>query len=359
MGVKQEKIYEENEILFEIYRMRGLTVSQLCEVIFHSRHYAYKYLQRMKDEGLLIDRMDMNGKLRLAKVYSCTDKAIEQLEKNGYIEKGVKAKDNTPPNNKMKYTILTNEVYAALMPYGINMLDSREWKRKNDMDRNALVRGGLQMLDGREIGLYLFFSPENIGGANLSDSMLKRFKHELKKFPQTNRFTVICYDSKIYEKIVKAVDSDSGMSAFKELLIIPFGKNDFGYNLLRLSRSEIERKADLETILNARLNSNHPSLQGHYQNFASYVAEYKDEERYVVDFLSMNRPVLHHLLTHYHSNAYEKDGRKVDLVCWKANEMELLQKYKSYPHIRIVPVSLKEITETYLPKLNPQKLAQK
>lgn len=356
MGVKQEKIYDENRLLYEIYRMRGLTVAQLSEVVFHSKAYAYKYLQRMKDAGLLQDRMDMNGKLRLGKVYSCTDKAIERLENEGFIEKGVKAKDNTPHKNKMKYTLLTNDVYAALTPYGITFYDSREWKRKNLMDRNTLVRGGLEMADGRELALYLFFSPDQISGAGLSDSMLARFKHEIKKFPQTNRIAVLCYDSNIYEKVVKAVDKDMKMLVFDELLIFPMGKNELGYNLLRLSRSHIERKSDLELLLNARLNENHPALEGNKQNFAQYVAEYGDRESYVVDFLSMNRPVLHHLSTHYYQDSYKKDGRQVDLVCWKPNERELTNRFKQYPHVNIVSVSSKEVTDTYMPKLIKEKL---
>lgn len=354
MGVKVEKIYDEKQIMYEIYRMRGLTIQQLCEVVFHSKGYAYKFLQKMKEFGWLQDRMDMNGKIRQAKVYFCTDQAIEMLEREGIIGKGVKAKDNTPPRNKMKYTVLTNEVYAALMPYGVHIFDSREWKVKNKMDRNTLVRGGLQMLDGREMGLYLFFSPEQISGAGLSNSMLARFKHEIKKFPQTNRIVVVCYDSKIYEKVVKVVDKE--LNTFDELLVIPMGKNGLGFNLLRISRSQIERKADLETILNASLNENHPSLDGNKQNFAQYVADYDDRESYVVDFLSMNRPVLHHLATHYYRDAFEKDGRKVDLVCWKPNEKELAKKFQQYPHINIVSISSQDVSERYLTRLTQTKL---
>lgn len=357
MGKKVEKIYDEKQIIYEIYRMRGLTIQQLCEVVFHSKGYAYKFLQRMKEFGWLQDRMDMKGKIRQAKVYFCTDQAIEMLEREGFINKSVKAKDNTPPRNKMKYTVLTNEVYAALMPFGIYVYDSREWKIKNKMDRNTLVRGGLQMFDGREMGLYLFFSSEQISGAGLSDSMLTRFKHEVKKFPQTNRIAVLCYDLKIYEKMVKVVDKE--LSTFNELLVIPMGKNGLGFNLLRISRSQIERKAELETILNARLNESHPSLEGNKQNFAQYVADYGNHESYVVDFLSMNRPGLHHLATHYYRDAFEKDGRHVDLVCWKPNEKELIKKFQQYPHVNIISISSQEISDKYLPRLTTTKIKMK
>lgn len=355
-GVKQEKKYDELMILQEIYRMRGLTVAQLCEVFFDSKHYAYKYLKRMKENGLLMDRMDIRKRIRKGKVYSCTDKAIEMLINEGLIEKKLLAKDNAPVKAKMRYTIQTNELYAALMPFGIKVMDSREWKTKYEMDRNTLVRAGLEMLDGREIGVYLFFSPQQMSGAGLSDSMLERFKREIKKFPQSNRIAVICYDQDIYQRIVAAVDEDKGMMIREELMVIPFGQDNFGLNILKISRSEMERKHDLETILNARLSDNDLALSTNKQNFASYVANHGDRETYVVDFLSMNRPVLHHLETHYYEAAYHQDGREVEIVCWMPNFKELEKRFARYSHVKIVPVSLQEMFENWLPKYQKEKI---
>lgn len=356
MGKKVEKIYDNLTLFHEIYRMRGLTVNQLSEVMFNTKAYAYKYLQRLKEDGWLHEKTAKMGKYKRTKVYFCSDKAIETLEKENLIEKVLKAKDNTPPTNKLWYYILTNEVYAELTPIGIQVYDSREWKRKNGMDNNSLVRAGMQMVDGKEYGLYLFFSPDLISGAGLSDSMLKKFKSEIKKFPQTSRFAVLCYDSSIYEKVVKAVDGDPKTLAHEELQIIPMGMNGFGYNLLKISRSQLERKNDLENILNARLNENHPALEGNKQNFTRYVAEYEEHETYVVDFLSMNRPVLHHLSTHYYHEIYKKDGRQVDLVCWKPNEKELANRFKQYPHVNIVPIPIQDLTASMIPKLTKVKL---
>jgi DNA-binding PadR family transcriptional regulator len=354
-GVKQEKKYDELKILHEIYRMRGLTITQLCEVFFDSRHYAYKYLSTMKKNELLTDRMDIRQSIRKAKIYTCTDKAIELLEKNGLIDKRRLAKDNAPLT-KLRYTVQTNELYSVLTPYGIKVMDSREWKAKWNMDRNTLVRAGITMVDDREIGVYMFFSSEQLSGAGLSDSMLERFKREYKKFSQSNRIAVICYDQNIYKRIIKAVDSDKEMMKRKELMIIPYGKNNFGLNLLLLHRSEVERKYDLETILNARLNKEHPSLDNKNQDFASYIGDHGDKETYVVDFLSMNRPVLHHLETHYHQDAYSKDGKQVEIVCWMPNADELARRFKQYPHVKIVPVAIQEMTEKWLPRYKKEKI---
>ncbi|MFS0783507.1 MarR family transcriptional regulator [Bacillus sp. 1P06AnD] len=356
MGVKQERIYDQNDVLYEIYRMRGLTIGQLCEVIFHSKHYAYKFLKRLKDKEYLTDWMDMNGKKRAAKIYMCTDKAIYALRKAGYIDNGIEARYNAPLREKMKYTVLTNEVYAAMMPYGIHMLDSREWKRIYEMDRNALVRGGLRMADGRELALYLFFSENQLSGAKLTAALLKKFQHEILKFAQSNRIAVICYDEKIYKTVVDEITKHPNLMVFKELLIIPFGKDDFGYHLLHLTRSNVERRSDLEEILNARLYDNHPSLAGNKQNFAGYVADYGSHETYIVDFLSMNYPVLHHLMTHYHHENFVKNGREVQIVCWKASEKELERKFARYPHVKVISVSLREIKDKYMPRLGKRKL---
>lgn len=351
-----KKLYDQSKILYEIYRMRALTIAQLSKVVFKSRIYAYRYLQKMEDYGLLSYMYDTDGRKRLAKVYVCTDKAIEILEKEGFIEKGVKAKDNMPQKAKLKFTIFTNEVYAALMPYGIYMYDSREWKRKHNMDRNSMVRGGLKMTDGREMGLYLFFSKDQFEGASFSPKMLERFKGEVKKFPQTNRIAVICYDQEIYKEIVNALDKDETALVNEELLVIPIGKDEFGYNLLRMSRNEEERKTYLETVLNTRLNKKHEALKGNKQLFAQYVADDENQETYVVDFLSMNRPVIQNLIIHYFDKAYEMDGRPVNLVCWKASEKELASRFTRYPHIRITSVQTKSLKEIYIPSMSQKKL---
>lgn len=356
MGKKVEKIYDDLTLFYEIYRMRGLTVHQLNEVMFNTKAYAYKYLQRLRENGWLHEKTVKMGKYKRTKVYFCSDKAIEKLEEENLLEKVVKAKDNTPPTNKLWYYILTNEVYAELTPIGIQFYDSREWKRKNRMDNNSLVRAGMQMVDGKEYGLYLFFSPDIISGAGLSDSMLKKFKSEIKKFPQTSRFVVLCYDSAIYNKVVKAVDEDPKTLSHEELQVIPLGRNNFGFDLLKINRSQIERKKDLENILNVHLNENHPNLEGNKQNFSRYVAEYEDRETYVVDFLNMNRPVLHHLSTHYYYEIYKRDGRKVDLVCWEPNKKELINRFKQYPHVNIVSIPINELTETFTPKITKEKL---
>jgi len=358
MRVPHNKLYDESKILYEIYRMRGLTVNQMVEVMFQSKWYAYRYLRNLEEQGLLSYIYDTEGRKRVAKVYVCTDVAIERLEKEGYIEKGVKAKDNTPHKAKLKYTILTNEVYAALTPYGIHMYDSREWKRRYGMDRNSMVRGGLRMADGREIGLYLFFSKKQYKDADFSRKMVERFKREIEKFPQSNRIAVICYDEATYDELIEEFEKDDKPLSKEELLIIPIGKDNFGYNLLRMNRSEIERKAVLEQILNARLLKEHAALKGNRQLFAQYIADYSDREMYVVDFLSLNRPIIRNLITHYFDRAFEIDGRQVNLVCWNVNkEMDRLYgKLIRYPHVNIVPIPTKTLAETYISKIEKTKL---
>lgn len=356
MKGEHNKIYEESKILYEIYRMRGLTIAQLVEVVFKSKVYAYRYLKKLEEKGWLNYAYDTDGKKRLAKVYFCTDKAIERLEEEGFIEQGVKAKDNKPPKMKLKYTVHTNEVYAALTPCGIHMYDSREWKNRNRMDRNNLVRGGLRMVDGREYALYLFFSNEQIEGAGLSEATLKRFMNEIKTFPQTNKFIILCYNREIYSILLKAVEEDKQILGMGELLIIPVGKEDFGINLIKIMRNEEEQQEWLELFLNARLYKEHQALRGNAEHFAHYVAEFEDKESYIVNFLSMNRPVLHHLNTLYYETAYNQNGRDVQIICWKGNEDELKQKFIQYPHVNIVSISNKTLIETLIPKIESKKL---
>lgn len=355
--MKRVKKYDTDKILKEIYRMRGLTIDQLCEVVFDTRHYAYKFLKEMQSDGYLGEKMNMSNRRRLGKLYYCTDKGIERLYKNGLIEKQLKSKDNKPHNASLKYVINTNNVYAALTPYGIHMYDSREWKKKYGMDRNSMVRGGLKLRDGREIAIYCFFSPDQISKAGLSNAMLQSFRREIKKFPQSSRIAVICYDSDIYKRVLQAVDKDKELGSFEELLVIPYGTEDFGLNVLRISRDQKERQTLIESHLNARLFIEHPALTGNRQDFVNYVGKFPDgREEYIIDYLSFNRVVLQHLDTHYHEQAYNKDQRQVSILCWLPNVKELKTRYQAYKHVKIVGISIQNIKEEYLPNLPKVKM---
>jgi DNA-binding MarR family transcriptional regulator len=350
-----QKKYDEMDILAEIYRMRGLTVTQLCEVFFETRHYAYKYLGKLKNDGLLSDKYHMARGKSQGKVFSCTDKAIERLTEAGRTDRKVMAQDNTPAQSRLRTTVLTNELYSALMPYGIKVFDSREWKRKHDMDRNTLVRGGLQMMDDSEIAVYLFFSPAQVRGGGIQDVLFYRFKKEILGFTQSNKFAIICYDEKTYKRLVDGLTDENKAMAKEQLSVIPYGHSGFGFDILKLSRHQEERKHDIEQVLNARLYENHAALVGDKLKFTKYIAEKDGKESYVVDFLSMDLTVIHFLDLQYYHNVFLQDGRPVDLVCWQPNVMQLTKKFENYPHVNIVPVSINTAKE-WLNRMEPQKI---
>lgn len=354
-----DKKYDEKQILLEIYRMRGLTITQLCDVFFESKHYAYKYLKDLKESGYLLDSYQKTATERVGKMYSCTDKAIDMLMNEGLIERAVAAKDNKPTPSRKRMVALVNELYRFMTPYGIKVVDSREFKRKHALDRNSMPKAGIQMLDDREYAVYMFFRHDQLRGSQtrITDSMYYRFIRELEKAKVPTNI-ILAPSHQEYEEFQNRLLNNNVAMGQLELQLIPFGINDFGFKTIILNRNKAERIHDLESILNARLKDETKSKTQPGYNFMDYVMEQDGKEIYVMDYLNFNLPKLNFAKKLYAQKRYESDGRELHIVCWNMIA-PIVQNYfgttgDAYKHIKVIPVSnLNEMFDTLeMRKLN-------
>ena len=379
-----ETKYPEERVLFELYRTRGLTRDQLARAIFAGTSYIKSYLSKLQKKGLVGGKVLSKGKIRLAKLYQITDKGIELLENKGYVRKyndnerssekkkpfnyddmqrtgvyiprKVLAYDNNQSSSKdkMMFTLYANQMYAGVSEYGFYFFDSREWKLKYDLNRNAMVRGGIKTTDGIEYSVYMLFTAEEVRIASMSDKMLYRMMHEMIEFPQTSRHIIYVYGGQgEYNKVLMFFKNNP--VACEELLIIPHGAKDVGLNIVRLLQNQEAYQEQLESHLGARLNSD--ELEYDTANlFADYLTVIDGQSYYVIDYIKLNEAKLSMLLREYTPDKYHRMGIPVMILCWNAMGHEITEYYKLYPYVKIVEMDIQSDLNNWVESLEQKKL---
>ncbi|MCP3764091.1 replication-relaxation family protein [Domibacillus sp. A3M-37] len=345
--------YNVEEILIDIYRMRALTIGQIADVFFGGRkHYVYKKLKRMQEDGLIADmpHHEKGGRL-IQKLYYVTNKGIDLLEQKGYLT-GKKRLErfNKPEKSKVDYVILTNNIYVLLKKHGIKMIDSRQWKSEKKLDRNAMVRGGIVYTEEEQYGLYAFFNEigeqsESEEERYVSQKTIQRFLKELENKGKTQRYICLIYGKNMYEQLEKAIKKHR--PSILELNLLPCRKNRFAYDLICTYKGINAQKNRFHRISGiVPLNDDRNAQINPNQSFFSYIGKVSSgEEVYVVDYLMMNIIAIQALYNHYSHEKYLRDGRKVYLFCWEPIKNGLKKEFQAYPHIEIIPVPIEMVKE--------------
>lgn len=372
MAVKGENKYDVMVILTEIYRMKMLSVEQLTQIIFNNSRYGHRFMDNLeKNEGLVNSRVVSDGKKRLGKAFYLSDKGIGLLNKAKAIERVRLAKDNVPDKSKMSHTLRINNIYAGLTPYGIHVYDSREWKERFGMDRNALTRGGLQMPDSREYAIYTFFPASYEKEWNVSDRTVKSFHNELRKALGINRIVIMCDGEQTYSRFVKETLSDhkdSQLISKKEVLILPQGKKNFGNAILKLCSNTEMRKQMLSEALKARLYSEHEALTpntARHLAFTNYVGvdNTSGESFFVVDMLTYDYSLIKKMKAHYREEWLDKGVYKVRVVCFEGgpgfeSPKSVIKRELRNSNVEVIEAKLGMLVNKYLLTMEPVKIGQ-
>jgi hypothetical protein len=283
--------------------------------------------------------------------------SYDEMKQTGvYIPRKVSAYDNNQQSSKdkMMFTLYTNQLYAGLSEYGFHFYDSREWKLKYDLNRNAMVRGGFKTMNGIEYSVYMLFTPEEVRIASMSDKMLYRMMHEMTEFPQTGRHVIYVHgDQQDYNKVLKFFKENP--VPCEELLIIPHGANDVGLNIIRLLQDHESYQEQLEEYLGARLNSE--EIEQDTSNlFADYLTVINGEQYYVVDYIKLNEAKLSMILREYTPDKYDRTRIGVIIMCWNAMGNELREFYELYPYIQIVEIDIQSDLKAWAETLQKRKI---
>lgn len=369
---KTEKKYTLETILFEIYRMKVLSIDQLNKVVFDNSAYGKRYLKEIESLGYVGGKILSKERKRIGKVYFCTEKGMDYLEDRGFIRKygseikikteetgkqyevmtesgkyvplRVNATTNMPTKEQMSMVYHTNNLYAALMPYGMHYYDSREWKIMHSMNRNTMVRGGIEMLDGRFYAVYALFSSNELSNAKLKESMLNRIVNEMQETPTIQNYIIFCYNKEIYDTVYEYFFNNLAIHA-AELLLVPVnGTLEYGIEQLKLYRHEMEHKKDVESILNARLYGKDELQKVQARIMADWLVDIDGKKHYVIDTLKLDIQKLIGLHRYYHKDRYVADGTPVAILYWHpgvmSNFIQDIAKHRDY--IKLIPVSAQE-----------------
>ena len=143
------------DILHDLYRYRVLTTEQIKRKHFpDSKYYVNRKLNMLRNSGWIttysVSRNGRKGKAH----HRLTDRGITQLRKNGYSTE-YKADALRVSNELLVYLHEANNIMVELSPYGWEMQDSRETKKRYNMNRGDQIHGTLISSDGTEYGFFV------------------------------------------------------------------------------------------------------------------------------------------------------------------------------------------------------------
>lgn len=352
--------YNVLEMLRDIHRMRALTIGQIAEVFFGGRKpYVYKKLRLLKKEGLISDmpHSEKDGRI-IEKLYYVTETGMDLLEREGcLVGERRPQRFNKPKKEKIDYLVLTNDIYVLLKQHGIYMIDSRQWKKDQGIDRNTMVRGGIVLDDRKPYGLYAFFNEtgekgvKNAGNGSeeehsIGQKTIKRFLKEIENLGNTHRYICMIYGQHMYEQLEEAIKANN--PGVLEMNLIPYGRDGVGYKIIcAYNGLEAQKNRFYEISGIKPLNEESNAHNNEFQHFFSYIGQDSmGEEVYVVDYLLMNVIAIQALYKLYAVDKYLEDGRSVVIFCWQPTLDFLKKTFEAYPHIKIIPVAI-ELAEKW------------
>jgi len=335
---RKKKKVNELSILYDIYRLRTLTSEQVRNVHFsHSKQYHYVKLKNLKKEGYLDSGPLIKTETgrKKATCYWVTDQGIDRLRDAGYVESARRAWDNKPKGHRLDDVVSVNDLYSELTPYGYEVIDSREWKERFGINRNSMVRAGLQFPNGDEYAVYMFFSKE------IQNKTVETLMKQVFEYTMTNKVIILAKHTETYEKIKRAMKPKYMVR--DEINLLPY---DFGIELLKKLKSPGDRKVLLEKELGITSENQAeltPVTNGKASSFADYQYLAGGESLYIVDHTYHDAVKLNMIELNYTHEVYKSLGKNLVVITWKPNEKELRERFEAYPHVAVEGIMTKEL----------------
>ncbi|MGN4128067.1 hypothetical protein ACMGD3_24135 [Lysinibacillus sphaericus] len=352
--------YPKERLLYELYRVRGLTSRQINKAIIGSYDYTCEYMTKLEKEGYVQGKHYNAGRKPLGKLYTVTDKGIEllatsnflqtdkfeteiqkssnlsyhdsQIETDVYVPKFMSAYANNQRYDKHKvvYTLLTNELYAELTSYGMYFYDSRQWKVRQRLNRNAIVRGGFKARTGEEYSLYILFSKEQTKTAHISENMLRRMVEEMNTFPQGGHHVVYVYDDEQYNWIVEQI---RGMKPQSNSLHIIRHYNGLGYEKLRLLSDSEHWDTQLAQL--TRTSVTKIDKEQLASRYATHEFALEEQTYYLTSYLTYNEGAMIQLEREFTPERSKIIGKKLAILAWESDLNILKERFANTSHIRV------------------------
>lgn len=248
-----------------------------------------------------------------------SETGIACLRKQGYpVEREANELRVSP--RLLPYLLSANDVMIDLAPYGWTMLDSREIKKKYELNRGGNIQGALISPEGVEYGFYIFKS-------STSKKNLMKIIHEIKESPIPNFILFTKGQSSFDSIIAEATKPGNELITGGALKILPY---TFGKTYLQV----FSQKAHFFEVL-TRYGITDSANKTHSNNRFTNVVLHEGKEKYLVNLLDTDL-MKFHKINRYRKEAYEKDGRPIlVLTHMKHKHQALLQNIKHIDYLEI------------------------
>ncbi len=220
------------------------------------------------------------------------------MKKQGYpVER--RADDLRVSAYHLPYLLSTNDIMIDLSPYGWEMEDSREVKKRYQLNRSENIQGILKSPGGKEYVFYQFMS-------RTSAKNIEKTVSELNK----NQFTDYMMFTKggsSFKSLLEKFTTGAGIkvSKYQSLKLFPYV---FAKYYLRAFEDE---ERILEFVEDYGVST--VSFKTHFKNQKSglnLIVDYNNQEYYFVNLLDTDMKKIYNI-KQYRKEDYERNGRKV------------------------------------------------
>lgn len=289
-------------ILKALYRCKTLTVSQINERYFESRWYCYKRLKLLEKAGYVESRALVEKKRKVGACYYLTKRGAEKLS--------VRHEQRWLQETwKQPRLVALSEIFMQAEKAGWKWLNSREAKKKFNLNRNSYLDGVLVF---GETEYFLYYLDKKTG-----PNSIKAIQAEIKN---QSRFGLVRYI--ILHRSEGLPDLFENTCGARELLVMP---HDVGLILIKAF-------SKIKDLLQKTLGG---SLVECNRFFARYLVELKGREYYVAPLISYDL-VMEHYLKEYTLEEASRDGRGV--FAFILENQEPCVDPSVYPHIKFVTI---------------------
>lgn len=340
-------------ILLGLYKLRALSTDQIRRRYNLKPAYVYKKLEILRNTGWIITEPISgytNKQRRQGSYHRISETGITCLKKQGYPVERV-ADDLRVNKRFLPYLLSANDIFVDLEPFGWTMQDSREVKRKYNMNRGDSLQGIFTSPKNKEYIFYVL--KESTTERTLAKIAKEIESHSKVDRMQTNRptsnYIIFVRGQKSYEQVVNTFYNDKDvLTTTQQLKVMP---SVFAKMYFRLFYDEVE-------LINYLIYHGisdvtrqvFPKLTKSYKGLSTIV-KHKGNEKYLLNLLDSDLIKIHDVHS-YRKEQYQLDGKKILAITTNALLKKHQEMLRSIKHIDWYPIDHHEIID-YLNEVTP------
>lgn len=260
-------------ILYDLYRFKVMSGEQLRRLYFGDHvAYTYRKLYIMKNSGWIGSRKivrEMSDGGRIGAIYYITDRGLRVLREHGVIDdERVEAKDLRIKKENVGSYLDFGDLYMELRKSGYTFIDSRQLKKKYNMERGDLYKGAIIDRDSNEYFVYIIRD-------RARESTLKRILGEVGKSSSEApswRNLILFRGMNSYDEFLELLDSHVVTSA----CLMPYG---FAIKYLKNYQGEQHFVKIITKYGEVREN------EDHLKSVYPYIIKSEGREKYVANLM--------------------------------------------------------------------------